>query len=306
MICPKCDANNDKVVDSRPSDTGRSVRRRRLCLECSHKWTTSEEVDAATGADAPKATLTGSETFELTLEQAKLVLFFLESEVVCPGPDPVLMTDRGRLGLQAWEKMRRSDGQIRAMLQVMKLPLRAAVWTTEPLKDGDKQDQEISNFIQAALFDDDAMDMPWDDVLQHILLQLDFGFCVDTDTEILTTRGWKRHDQIAIGERVYTLNPDSGLAVWQPVNAVHRFTGPHAMRHLKSEAHDSLTTAKHKWFIGRHSQQYGTQETEWTTTARLNTNHVIWRGALCADIPAESTFEDASDDLVAKTEEYWH
>ena len=79
MICPKCDANNDKVVDSRPSDTGRSVRRRRLCLECSHKWTTSEEVDAATGADAPKATLTGSETFELTLEQAKLVLFFLES-----------------------------------------------------------------------------------------------------------------------------------------------------------------------------------------------------------------------------------
>ena len=71
--------------------------------------------------------------------------------------------------------MRRSDGQIRAMLQVMKLPLRAAVWTTEPPKDGDKQDQEISNFIQAALFDDDAMDMPWDDVLQHILLQLDFG-----------------------------------------------------------------------------------------------------------------------------------
>ena len=84
----------------------------------------------------------------------------------------------GRAGVEVYEKMRRSDGQIRAMLQVIKLPLRAAVWTAAPPKNGDAQDQAIADFVQQALFDDDAMDTPWDDVLQHILLQLDYGFSV--------------------------------------------------------------------------------------------------------------------------------
>ena len=85
---------------------------------------------------------------------------------------------RGQAGMAVWEQMRRSDGQIRAMLQVMKLPLRAAVWVAEPPAHGDAEDQKIADFVQAALFDDDAMDRPWDDVLQHILLQLDYGFSV--------------------------------------------------------------------------------------------------------------------------------
>ena len=32
MICPKCGANDDKVLDSRPTDDGFAVRRRRVCL----------------------------------------------------------------------------------------------------------------------------------------------------------------------------------------------------------------------------------------------------------------------------------
>jgi transcriptional repressor NrdR len=42
--CPYCQADDDKVVDSRPADDGASVRRRRECLACSRRYTTHERV----------------------------------------------------------------------------------------------------------------------------------------------------------------------------------------------------------------------------------------------------------------------
>jgi transcriptional repressor NrdR len=43
--CPFCDADDDKVVDSRPADDGSAVRRRRECLVCGRRYTTYERVD---------------------------------------------------------------------------------------------------------------------------------------------------------------------------------------------------------------------------------------------------------------------
>ena len=42
MRCPKCTSIEDKVVDSRISREGNSIRRRRECLECGHRFTTTE------------------------------------------------------------------------------------------------------------------------------------------------------------------------------------------------------------------------------------------------------------------------
>lgn len=44
MKCPKCGFEEDKVVDSRVGREGASVRRRRECLECTHRFTTLEEI----------------------------------------------------------------------------------------------------------------------------------------------------------------------------------------------------------------------------------------------------------------------
>jgi hypothetical protein len=76
-----------------------------------------------------------------------------------------------------YDKMRRTDSQIRAMLQVIKLPLRGATWTCQP-PTTDPIDKRIADFCNAALFDDDAMEDSWDFTLRHILLQLDFGVSV--------------------------------------------------------------------------------------------------------------------------------
>lgn len=42
MRCPYCDADEDKVVDSRIADEGRTIRRRRECLNCGRRYTTFE------------------------------------------------------------------------------------------------------------------------------------------------------------------------------------------------------------------------------------------------------------------------
>ena len=45
MKCPFCAYPESKVVDSRPSDEGNSIRRRRECLSCSRRFTTYETVE---------------------------------------------------------------------------------------------------------------------------------------------------------------------------------------------------------------------------------------------------------------------
>lgn len=44
MRCPYCKEDNDKVVDSRSSDSGRTIRRRRQCLPCGRRFTTYEKI----------------------------------------------------------------------------------------------------------------------------------------------------------------------------------------------------------------------------------------------------------------------
>ncbi|MBV8207180.1 MAG: transcriptional repressor NrdR [Acidobacteria bacterium] len=45
MKCPFCNHENDKVVDSRESKEGESIRRRRECLQCGKRFTTYERID---------------------------------------------------------------------------------------------------------------------------------------------------------------------------------------------------------------------------------------------------------------------
>src|SRR3954464_5450857 len=44
MRCPKCTSIEDKVIDSRISKEGSTIRRRRECLECGHRYSTTEAV----------------------------------------------------------------------------------------------------------------------------------------------------------------------------------------------------------------------------------------------------------------------
>jgi len=45
MRCPKCGCQDDKVVDSRASREGATIRRRRECIVCGFRFTTYEEIE---------------------------------------------------------------------------------------------------------------------------------------------------------------------------------------------------------------------------------------------------------------------
>ncbi len=44
MNCPKCGHEDSKVLDTRTGRENRSIRRRRQCLACGHRFTTIEEI----------------------------------------------------------------------------------------------------------------------------------------------------------------------------------------------------------------------------------------------------------------------
>ena len=46
MKCPYCGYNESKVIDSRPTDDGNSIRRRRECLSCAKRFTTYEIMES--------------------------------------------------------------------------------------------------------------------------------------------------------------------------------------------------------------------------------------------------------------------
>lgn len=45
MRCPKCNHNNSRVIDSRQTDDGRAIRRRRECENCGFRFTTFERIE---------------------------------------------------------------------------------------------------------------------------------------------------------------------------------------------------------------------------------------------------------------------
>jgi len=73
---------------------------------------------------------------------------------------------------EIYDKMRQSDGTVRAGLGVVKLPLLRATWSVEPASE-DTQDVDIAEMIEENLIR--GMSSSWHDTLRHILLALDYG-----------------------------------------------------------------------------------------------------------------------------------
>lgn len=92
-----------------------------------------------------------------------------------------------------------------------------------------------------------------------LVFELGDSMCVDTDTEMLTQRGWLTWDQVAEGDQVMTLNTAIGLAEWQPILHMNVY-GPkrRQMLHMSSpRGHSSLTTGNHRWWTQRRQAPGG-------------------------------------------------
>lgn len=110
--------------------------------------------------------------------------------------------------LTIYEKMKRSDAQIKAMLLVLELPIRSTQWIIEPT-DNSRKAKQIAEFIENNLFKGppDGMTMHWDDLLRQICLMFPFGH--------------------SIFEKVYKVD-NAGFLTWRkfsprPVSTIYDF-----------------------------------------------------------------------------------
>lgn len=80
---------------------------------------------------------------------------------------------RGLQGLRIYDKMRRGDAQVKATLRLVKTPVVAARWFLTPATNN-KRDKKVAEFVYDCLFH--RQSQSWPQLLQEILLMLDFGF----------------------------------------------------------------------------------------------------------------------------------
>ena len=77
----------------------------------------------------------------------------------------------GKVGLDIYDKMRKSDATVSALLDIITLPIRSTEWYVEPAKNEQGEvtidEEEIADFVHRALFE--KMEQGWDDYLREVL-----------------------------------------------------------------------------------------------------------------------------------------
>lgn len=87
--------------------------------------------------------------------------------------------------------------------------------------------------------------------------------CVDLDTEIFTDTGWKRYDQVVVGDLAQALDPDSGEQVSSEVLAVRQYAGQHFAYRMGGDLGGLVATQGHRWLVHRDGRL------QWVLTAEL-------------------------------------
>lgn len=111
------------------------------------------------------------------------------------------------------------------------------------------------------------------------------AYCVPMDTEALTRTGWKKYDQLAIGEEVLTYNQNTRTSEWKPILELAYFSDRPVIEY--GHSHWKVrTTADHRWYGFRRRERSGgvrQYETEVFTAENITSEHNIITAAPCVD-----------------------
>jgi HK97 family phage prohead protease len=125
---------------------------------------------------------------------------------------------------------------------------------------------------------------------------MDQEWCVDTETEILTDRGWLKYNEVSTDDRAYVLDPELGWGKFEQIQAVNIWPAQERrMRLIETGGHSSLTTAAHRWPLASNTN--GGNVT-WATTETLRPQDRMIRSAARSDAPVVQKYTDAFVELV--------
>lgn len=91
--------------------------------------------------------------------------------------------------------------------------------------------------------------------------------CVDFETEILTVHGWKKYNEIDVGEQILSFNMDTCEITQDSVQAVHIYEENFDVIQFKSPTFESVSTLDHKWVTCE-----STEKPRFITTEHINKN----------------------------------
>jgi hypothetical protein len=129
-------------------------------------------------------------------------------------------------------------------------------------------------------------------------------FCTDSNTEILTKRGWLRHAQIQADDETLGMDPVTKVLTWQPILSVHRFQYQGDLVHWQnSHGFDALTTPNHRWLTlhrDRDGYSHWDAPGRFMTTEELSggNKQIITAGGIPQCFAAHPTFSDEFVELV--------
>jgi hypothetical protein len=124
----------------------------------------------------------------------------------------------------------------------------------------------------------------------------DQEWCVDTETEILTDRGWLKFDEVTTDDRAYVLDPELGWGKFEQIKAVNIWEAKERqMRLIETGNHSSLTTGAHRWPLASNTNG---GNVFWTTTNELKVHDRIIRSAVRSDAPVVQKYTDSFVELV--------
>jgi hypothetical protein len=104
-------------------------------------------------------------------------------------------------------------------------------------------------------------------------------YCVPDNAEALTRDGWKKHDEIEIGEEILTYNMERRIQEWQPIEAINKFDFDGGLSYLTGKYGNFRCTDNHKWPVEESmrfvkGKWYG-GDTKLVETDKLNTCHLL-------------------------------
>lgn len=114
MKCPACQYNGTRVVDSRPAEENRSIRRRRECERCAFRFTTFEKVEETplvivkkdgsreefSGKKVLRGLIRACEKRSVPLEELEKIVFSIEKELRSTGISEIPSEDVGEMVME--------------------------------------------------------------------------------------------------------------------------------------------------------------------------------------------------------------
>lgn len=73
--------------------------------------------------------------------------------------------------------------------------------------------------------------------------------CVDFETEILTTRGWKKYNEVNVGDKIYSYSLDHNIIVEDEIKQLHIVEEKTQAYHIHNASFDTICTKDHRWVM---------------------------------------------------------